>query len=198
MRGGRPPKAPNRLSRKRAMELCANKKSPLDVMFDNMLFWHRQPTPLDAGVDVRLRICLNRGCRRVRRGRERQTRRGQASSACEGADQAKRDRAPILVAKLDRLRRDVHYISGLMKHNVPFIVAEFGVDPFMLHIYAAMAEKERRMISERTRYALQAAKARGVSLGGRREQRRQTSGPASCAAYLRPCLRCRYGRPPSS
>jgi DNA invertase Pin-like site-specific DNA recombinase len=85
---------------------------------------------------------------------------------------AKRDRAPILVAKLDRLSRDVHYISGLMKHNVPFIVAEFGVDtdPFMLHIYAAMAEKERRMISERTRYALQAAKARGVSLGGRREQ----------------------------
>jgi len=85
---------------------------------------------------------------------------------------AKRDRAPILVAKLDRLSRDVHYISGLMKHNVPFIVAEFGVDtdPFMLHIYAALAEKERRMISERTRYALQAAKARGVSLGGRREQ----------------------------
>ena len=84
---------------------------------------------------------------------------------------AKRDRAPILVAKLDRLSRDVHYISGLMKHNVPFIVAEFGVDtdPFMLHIYAALAEKERRMISERTRYALQAAKARGVSLGGRRE-----------------------------
>jgi len=76
---------------------------------------------------------------------------------------AKRDRAPILVAKLDRLSRDVHYISGLMKHNVPFIVAEFGVDtdPFMLH---------RRLISERTRYALQAAKARGVSLGGRREQ----------------------------
>ena len=62
---------------------------------------------------------------------------------------AKRDRAPILVAKLDRLSRDVHYISGLMKHKVPFIVAEFGVDtdPFMLHIYAAMAEKERRMIS---------------------------------------------------
>ena len=85
---------------------------------------------------------------------------------------AKRDRAPILVAKLDRLSRDVHYISGLMKHNVPFIVAELGVDtdPFMLHIYAALAEKERRMISERTRYALQAAKARGVALGGRREQ----------------------------
>jgi DNA invertase Pin-like site-specific DNA recombinase len=85
---------------------------------------------------------------------------------------AKRDRAPILVAKLDRLSRDVHYISGLMKHNVPFIVAELGADtdPFMLHIYAALAEKERRMISERTKAALQAAKARGVALGGWREQ----------------------------
>jgi DNA invertase Pin-like site-specific DNA recombinase len=84
---------------------------------------------------------------------------------------AKRGKMPIVVAKLDRLSRDVHYISGLMQHRVPFIVAEFGVDtdPFMLHIYAALAEKERRMISERTRYALQAAKARGVSLGGRRE-----------------------------
>jgi DNA invertase Pin-like site-specific DNA recombinase len=53
------------------------------------------------------------------------------------------------VAKLDRLSRDVHYISGLMKHRVPFIVTELGADtdPFLLHIYAALAEKERQMIS---------------------------------------------------
>ena len=80
--------------------------------------------------------------------------------------------APVIVAKLDRLSRDVHYISGLMKHKVPFIVAELGADtdPFLLHIYAALAEKERNLISQRTKAALKAAKARGVKLGGRREK----------------------------
>lgn len=83
-------------------------------------------------------------------------------------ERARKAKAPIIVAKLDRLSRDVHYISGLMKHRVPFVVTELGIDtdPFMLHIYAALAEKERRMISERTKAALRAAKARGVVLGG--------------------------------
>ena len=83
---------------------------------------------------------------------------------------AKKQDAPVIVAKLDRLSRDVHFISGLMKHRVPFIVAELGADtdPFMLHIYAAFAEKERRMISERTKAGLAAARARGVELGGPR------------------------------
>ena len=85
---------------------------------------------------------------------------------------AKKERAHIIVAKLDRLSRDVHYISGLMKHRVPFIVAELGADtdPFMLHIYAALAEKERLMISQRTKAAMKAAKARGVSIGGLRDK----------------------------
>jgi len=74
---------------------------------------------------------------------------------------------PVLVSKLCRLGRDVHFISGLMVNRVPFIVSELGrdVDPFMLHIYAAMSEKERENIGQRTRAALQAAKARGVKLG---------------------------------
>jgi DNA invertase Pin-like site-specific DNA recombinase len=73
------------------------------------------------------------------------------------------------VAKLDRLSRDVHFISGLMTHKVPFIVAELGADtdPFMLHIYAALAEKERALISERTKQALAQKKAQGALLGNR-------------------------------
>lgn len=87
-------------------------------------------------------------------------------------DRARRERAPIIVAKLDRLSRDVHYISGLMKHRVPFIVTELGADtdPFLLHIYAALAEKERKLISDRTRAAMKAAKAHGVRVGGLRSK----------------------------
>jgi DNA invertase Pin-like site-specific DNA recombinase len=75
----------------------------------------------------------------------------------------------VLVAKLDRLSRDVHFIAGLMVQRVPFLVAELGadVDPFMLHIYAALAEKERRMISDRTRAALAMRKRQGALLGNR-------------------------------
>src|SRR6476661_3467777 len=75
--------------------------------------------------------------------------------------------APIIIAKLDRLSRDVHFISGLMVQRIPFIVTELGpdVDPFMLHIHAAVAEKERERIAQRTREALAAAKARGQVLG---------------------------------
>ena len=79
-------------------------------------------------------------------------------------------KCPVIVAKLDRLSRDVAFISGLMAQHVPFIVAELGrdADPFMLHLYAALAEKERRLISERTRAALAARKAQGAKLGNRR------------------------------
>jgi DNA invertase Pin-like site-specific DNA recombinase len=79
-------------------------------------------------------------------------------------------KAPVAVAKLDRLSRDVHFISGLMAHRTPFLVAELGpdVEPFLLHLYAALAEKERSLISQRTKAALAAAKARGQSLGNPR------------------------------
>jgi DNA invertase Pin-like site-specific DNA recombinase len=77
---------------------------------------------------------------------------------------------PIAVSKLDRLSRDVHFISGLMTHRVPFLVAELGADadPFMLHLFAALAEKERAVISQRTKVGPAAAKARGQVHGSPR------------------------------
>jgi DNA invertase Pin-like site-specific DNA recombinase len=99
------------------------------------------------------------------KGADALDRRPQLTAALKAAKQHK---APIIVAKLDRLSRDVHFISGLMTHRTPFIVAELGADadPFMLHLYAALAEKERAMISRRTKDALAAKKAQGVKLGG--------------------------------
>ena len=63
--------------------------------------------------------------------------------------------------------RLIRFVAGLMVRRVPFLVAELGadVDPFMLHVYAALAEKERRMVSERTRAALAARKRQGARLG---------------------------------
>jgi DNA invertase Pin-like site-specific DNA recombinase len=83
---------------------------------------------------------------------------------------ARKAKCSVLVAKLDRLSRDVAFVSGLMTQRVPFIVAELGrdADPFMLHLYAALAEKERRLISERTKAALAAKKASGIKLGNPR------------------------------
>ena len=73
----------------------------------------------------------------------------------------------VLVSKLDRLSRDVAFVSGLMAQRVPIIVAELGrdADPFVLHLYAALAEKERRLISERTKAALAIRRATGTKLG---------------------------------
>jgi DNA invertase Pin-like site-specific DNA recombinase len=83
---------------------------------------------------------------------------------------ARKHKCNVAVAKLDRLSRDVHFISGLMAHKVPFLVAELGpdVDSFVLHLFAAIAQKELSFISSRTKQALAAAKARGVTLGNPR------------------------------
>src|SRR5262249_10551422 len=80
---------------------------------------------------------------------------------------ARKAKCSVLVSKLDRLSRDVAFVAGLMAQRVPFVVAELGrdADPFMLHLYAALAEKERRLISERTKAALAIRKAAGGKLG---------------------------------
>ncbi len=88
----------------------------------------------------------------------------------EALDTARLLSCPVIVAKLDRLSRDVAFVATLMSKGVPFIVTELGadVDPFMLHLHAAIAERERKVISARTKGALAAAKARGQVLGGYR------------------------------
>lgn len=98
------------------------------------------------------------------KGSDALDRRPQLAAALAAAKAAK---CSVVVAKLDRLSRDVAFVAGLMAQRVPFIVAELGrdADPFMLHLYAALAEKERRLISERTKAALAAKKAGGASLG---------------------------------
>lgn len=79
---------------------------------------------------------------------------------------AKRIRGKLVIAKLDRLARNVHFISGLMETGVDFVAVDMPTaDRFMLHVYAAMAEEKGRRISQRTKVALAAAKARGVELG---------------------------------
>lgn len=76
-------------------------------------------------------------------------------------------RCPLIVSRLDRLSRNVHFIAGLMEHKVHFMVAVLGrdVDHFTLHIYASIAEQERKMISERVKAAAAIAKSRGRKYG---------------------------------
>lgn len=127
---------------------------------------------LEAQEETNRRFCAAEGFHIVADFLEIET--GKGADAIERRPQlaaalkeAKRHKCPVLVAKLDRLSRNVHFISGLMESRVPFIVAALGShqDPFMLHIYAAFAEKERRDIAQRTKDALGAAKARGKKLG---------------------------------
>lgn len=79
---------------------------------------------------------------------------------------AKKEGATLLIAKLDRLARNVHFISGLMETGVEFKAADMPeANKVMLHMHAVMSEWERDQISARTKAALAAAKARGVVLG---------------------------------
>lgn len=79
---------------------------------------------------------------------------------------AKRQSAKVLIAKLDRFSRKVSFIAGIMEQGVGLVVADMpNATDFQLHIFAALAQEERRMISERTRNALAEARRRGVRLG---------------------------------
>lgn len=95
-------------------------------------------------------------------------------------ESCRRHRAVLLISKLDRLGRNVAFIANLMDSGVPFIAADHPTaKPFELHIFAALGQEELRMISERTKAALAAAKARGQKLGwampGREEEQMEAS-----------------------
>lgn len=79
----------------------------------------------------------------------------------------KKLKAKLVVAKLDRLARNVHFVSGLMESGVDFTAADMPfANKLTIHVLSAVAEHEREMISQRTKAALAAAKARGKKLGG--------------------------------
>ena len=94
--------------------------------------------------------------------------------------EAKRIGAVLLIAKLDRLARNVAFIANLLESGVEIAAADMPeANRFLLHVMAAVAEHEARMISDRTRAALAAAKARGAALGwaipSRAEEQRQAA-----------------------
>ena len=130
---------------------------------------------LEAQREVVRRFCESEGLDLVGEHVEVET--GKGADALErrpvlaaALSQARKAKCAVVIARLDRLSRDVHFISGLMAHKVPFVVCELGadVDPFVLHLYAALAQKERALISARTKAALAAKKAAGFKLGNPR------------------------------
>lgn len=79
---------------------------------------------------------------------------------------ARESDAILLIAKIDRLARNVHFLSGLMESGIEFIACDMPqADKFTIHIMVALAEREAELISQRTRDALAVAKERGVKLG---------------------------------
>lgn len=110
-------------------------------------------------------------------------------------EMCKRTGATLLIAKLDRLARNVHFVSGLIETGVDFIAADMPhANKVMIQMHAVMSEWERDQISERTRSALAAANARGVVLGATgpknldRHLKERKAAAAAFREQLRPVL----------
>lgn len=116
----------------------------------------------------------------VESGKKTDQKRPQLAAAMEAC---KKHKAVLVVAKLDRLARNVHFISGLMESKVQFIALDLPeANQLTLHVMAAFAEHEAKRISQRTKDALAVAKSRGVKLG--------VAGPNN----LKPCLEERQAK----
>lgn len=103
---------------------------------------------------------------------------------------ARKHKARLVIAKLDRLARNVAFIASLMEEKVDFVCCDMpSATPFMLHIYAAVAEEERRMISNRTKAALKVAKSRGVVLGNAEQAAANKAAGISRAQAISETLR---------
>ncbi|WP_426960162.1 recombinase family protein [Muricoccus radiodurans] len=91
-----------------------------------------------------------------------------------------------MAARLDRITRRAHTLSGLLEEGISIRAADMpGADDLMMRVYAAMAQKERELISERTRATLAAARARGAVLGGDRWWRPPSPPCAQSATQAR-------------
>lgn len=112
-------------------------------------------------------------------------------------EECRRRRATLVIAKLDRLARNVHFISGLMESHVDFVAVDMPqANRLTIHIMAAFAEHEREMISQRTKAGLAVLKSRGVRLGNPRWQEsirraRQAKDPITPAPQLIAIMRQR-------
>ncbi len=107
----------------------------------------------------------------------------------------RRGGARLVIARLDRLARDVEFIARLLKSDVEVTCCDLpGADRFVLHVMAAVAERERQVISERTRGAMQAAKARGRRFGSPDPHRRVPTRASPC--QMRGCRRRQRARAP--
>src|SRR6476619_6684384 len=97
--------------------------------------------------------------------------------------------ATLVIAKLDRLSRNLRFIAELQESRVKFVCADMpDANELTIHIFASLAQHERKVISERTKRALQAAKARGQQLGnpnGARALQRARKGNKAAVAELR-------------
>ncbi len=102
--------------------------------------------------------------------------------------------ATLVIAKIDRLSRDAHFLLGLQKAGVRFVAADMPeANEMVVGIMAVVAQAERKMISARTKAALAAAKTRGINLGGRRYREDGSIVKLDDAAIARPSGKDCYG-----